>query len=803
MLRHAVATLVGTLTLTLACASPPRSVSIPDLETRLERLTEELEKQRTALHVPGMALAIVKDDELVYARGFGLADVEDEVPVTPETIFAIGSTTKAMTATCIGMLVDEGEMRWDDPVTRHLPAFDLAVREGEHRGTVTIRDLLSHRTGYTRMGVLWAAGTTDRDTILETALRAEPWAGFREAFFYNNVMVLAAGEASARAAGTSWDDLVRRRLFEPLRMADATTSITDAQRDPRLALGYRWDEEAEELQRLPMRNLDSIAPAGAVNAHVLDMAQWVRLLLGRGAFEGERLVSSRRIRDTWQAQIPLGPGVSYGLGWFLSEWKDQLVVEHGGNIDGFSAEVALLPESDIGLVLLTNLSSTPLQQTVRAMVWEALLGEPLVEPDPAADTARAEESFDDYLGEYVADFGPFDETTFTVLVQNERLAVDIPGQMTFELLPPDRDGKRPFAITPQGIQVSFERNDEGTVSTLLLHQTGLAFEVPRKGVARVPDGTREDFARYLGTFAHPGIERPIEILFANGRVACDVPGQMAYELRLPDEDGVWRFRATDELGIAFDEDAQGRVASLTFHERGPETSCPRVEEGRSTLPTIEEVLALRGTDTFQEWLARTGPVRLSGTIRFANSGVEGTITVTFDGEGRFRQETDFPPFGWSREGFDGENGWAVSAFEPHERLAGKLLLQLRQEHPAAKFGDWTAWFDRRDVVRAAELGGEPHWVVRLQRGALPPWYAYVAAEDGRLSRIDAESLLRPTGTVPKKVHFADPTDVNGFAVPLRVTTETVAAGRVIVTYDRTETGVEVPEGFFGDADLVQ
>jgi len=787
--------LLGFALLFAACAAP-RSVEIPDLDLRLQGLTEDLEARLESAHVAGMSLAIVKDDEVIYARGFGLADVERNVPATTETLYAIGSATKAFTATCIGMLVDEGRMSWDDPITRHLPYFRLPIdaheltEAGVAEPQVTLRDLLSHRTGFTRMGILWAAGSADRETVLRTATKAEPWSPFRKAFFYNNVMYLAAGEAAAAVSGKSWESLIAERLFEPLGMSDSDTSVAVAQQDDRLALGYLWDEEKREFEHLPMRHLGSIAPAGAINSNVLDMAQWVRLQLGRGKLEGERLVSARRIEDTWSKQTPLGEGVTYGLGWFLSEWNGQPVVEHGGNIDGFSSAVALLPRSGIGLVLLTNVSSTPLQQSIRAIVWEALLG-PRAEPE-----TPAEESLDDFLGEYVANYAHFEDETFTVLEQNGRLAIHIPSQTTYELLEPDAEGMRAFAIAPEAIQAIFERDATGRVTLLRLHQSGLAFDVPRKGFVPAPDGTEEEFARYYGSYRHPLLSEPFTVLYRNGRLACDIPGQMVFELRPPDRRGRWRFRATDEIALEFHEDDAGGIASITFHERGTESLCARVGEGTVELVGIDEVLALRNATAVEERLAALGTLRFSGPIRFVHAGVTGTSVATFSATGTFRQEAAFPPFGWSLTAFDGETGWTESAFQAYDEVEGKLLDQLRLSNPAVFFGDWRRYFDRLEVLRSSEENGRHQWVVRLRKGELPAWMAYVDAETGDVTRVDSQTLVPGLGTLPQTTTLGDWREQHGLRLPHRVTTETPANGRVVAEFDLIEVGVEVPEGFY-------
>ena len=327
------------------------------LARRLARLESELENARRELHIPGMAIAVVQDDHVVLARGFGLANLAERLPVTAETLFAIGSSTKAFTATLCAMLVDEGKLAWDDPITKSLPYFTLALRApegGTAPAAATLRDLLSHRTGFSRNDVLWASGRASRDLILRTAAGAEPWAPYRTEFLYNNVQVMAAGTAAALAAGSDWDALVKARLLDPLAMTASSTSIRQCSHDPRLALGYGWEDDRKDWRHLPMRNLDGIAPAGAINSNVHDMAQWVRLQLGHGAIDGHRLVSEAALRETWSPQMSAGGGTDYGLCWFLSTWNGHKVVEHGGNIDGFAAEVALLPEDGVGFVLLTN-----------------------------------------------------------------------------------------------------------------------------------------------------------------------------------------------------------------------------------------------------------------------------------------------------------------------------------------------------------------------------------------------------------------------------------------------------------------
>ncbi|MDH5365012.1 MAG: beta-lactamase family protein, partial [Dehalococcoidia bacterium] len=682
-------------------------------------MVEQLEQQREALHVPGMAIAVVKDDEVVLAHGFGVTNIDTETPVTPETIFAIGSSTKAFTATLVGMLVDEGKMDWDNPITDYLPYFTLNIESDDENVETTIRDLLCHRTGYPRMGLLFASGEIPREEVLRAATVAEPYTQFREKFYYSNVMYMAAGVAAARAAGTDWDILIAERIFEPLVMESTSTSISQAQTDPRLSLGYLWDEDLQAYKHKPMRNVDNIGPSGSINSNVLDMAQWLRLQLGMGQYEGLRLISEEQLRETWTSQIEITEGVSYGLGWMLREWEGQPVVEHGGNIDGFSAEVALLPESNLGFVLLTNASVTPLQQQSINMVWEALLGE-----WKDADATDTTEDYEPYIGKYIANFGQFQDTEFTVLVQNDRLAIDVPGQQIFELKEPDEEGKWYFVISDE-IAISFERDDTGNVSGMKLYQAGLTFELPKKGAEVKPEIPLEELQKYLGSYRSEELGITVEVLIQNNRLAIDWPGEMTYELYPPDEQGIWVFRVSERFTLRFNETLDGQIESLTYYQDDKEYLMPRAEA--ELMPTVEEILALRNTESRKAAIGKMGDYQVNGTIHSVQSGVKGTFTMYVSSNGRYRIDSDYGRYGYSRTAVNGDQAWVESSFGPFDELHGKLLEQAKMGHPAVMDGDWRDYYDSISVLRPDNLNGRKVYILQLKHGELPPETIFIDA----------------------------------------------------------------------------
>jgi len=345
---------------------------ILDLPQRLNRLDQILEQKRQKFFIPGMAIAIVKNDKVIYSKGFGWADLENKEPVTPNHIFAIGSASKAFTSALIGMIVDEGKMDWDDPVQQYLPYFSMKPKSSDPQAKVTIRDCLTHRSGFIRTNMIWLMSGLSREDVLKKANDAVPWLEFRKNFLYTNIMYMAAGVAAAAAGDSDWDRLVQERIFKPLDMANSFTSMEDLPTE-KLALGYIWDDVLEKNFRNPRRNMDNVGPAGSINSTVLDMARWIILHLKRGKIGDKELLSEESHDEIWRKQFEIGGGQSYGFGWFLREWKGKPAVEHGGGIDGFSAQVTMLPESNMGFVLLTNLTSSPFPASAADVVFGTLL----------------------------------------------------------------------------------------------------------------------------------------------------------------------------------------------------------------------------------------------------------------------------------------------------------------------------------------------------------------------------------------------------------------------------------------------
>ena len=346
----------------IAAQTSERPVESPN---PLEGLDAYIEQALEDWQVPGVAVAIIKDGELVLARGYGVRDLESGEPVDEHTIFAIASVTKSFTAAAMAMLVDEGLVAWDDRVIDHLPGFRLydpyATRE------MCVRDLFIHNSGLPPVTGVWYGTQYSRREVMDRLRYLEPESSFRSRFGYQNITYLVAGQLLEAVTGESWDDFIAARIFEPLGMQRSSTGVHALDALPNVATPYeRIDGPTRPV---PWRNLDNSAPAGSINSSVREMAEWLRLLLDGGTYGEEELLSSQVIREMHSPHIVVPRGaemeelqpetnlVTYGLGWFISDYHSHKVVQHWGGTDGMRAEVGLVPEEGLGYVVLSNIVS--------------------------------------------------------------------------------------------------------------------------------------------------------------------------------------------------------------------------------------------------------------------------------------------------------------------------------------------------------------------------------------------------------------------------------------------------------------
>ena len=354
--------------LVLFCCATFSRAQLPEPSAPPPDLDSDVAASMKAFDVPGMAVAIVKDGKVVVAKGYGVRKLGEATPVDQFTMFAIGSNTKAFTTAALATLVDEGKLSWDDPVYQRLPGFVMYDPYVSHE--MTIRDLLTHRSG---MGLgegdllFWPQSTYTRNDIIYKLRFMKPKSSFRSHYAYDNLLYMTAGQIIPAVTGISWDDYIRQRIFAPLRMNHSVVSNKDFKPGDDYSAPHSRVEG--KLQVLSLENLDNVGPAGSINSCAADMAKWVQLQLDRGKFadhEG-RLFSEERSKEMWSPQtiLPINDPpaalaglkakfADYALGWGLRDYHGRKLVGHTGGVGGFVSRVMLVPEENLGVVVLTN-----------------------------------------------------------------------------------------------------------------------------------------------------------------------------------------------------------------------------------------------------------------------------------------------------------------------------------------------------------------------------------------------------------------------------------------------------------------
>jgi CubicO group peptidase (beta-lactamase class C family) len=358
--------------------------------------------------VPAAAVGIIYKGEMILAEGYGYRDVENKIPADRRTLFAIGSCTKAFTTLAMGILVDEGKLDWEKPVRDYLPDFKMYdPYVTEH---MTPRDLVTHNSGLPRHDMMWYGSTRTREEVYHALQYLEPSIGFRSGFQYQNLMYMTAGYLVGRISASSWEDVVRKRILDPLGMTDTNFSTGVSLKNDNYALPYA--EEEGNIKRVPFYSgfsgvHDNVAPAGSINSNVLDMVKWIKLHLQEGNWNGVRIIDKSTLRRIHTPRV-IGGGTTagmlsdmkefsyptYGMGWYIHHFRGHEILHHGGNIDGFSAMVSFMPENQAGVVVLTNRGSTFLPMAVVLHVYDRLLG---IRPAPWSQ--RLKEKFDKLMAD--------------------------------------------------------------------------------------------------------------------------------------------------------------------------------------------------------------------------------------------------------------------------------------------------------------------------------------------------------------------------------------------------------------------
>lgn len=548
-------------------------------------------------HAAGFAVAVVEKGSLIYAKGFGYKDLAHKSPVTPHTLFAIGSCTKAFTASIIGLLQKQGLVDIDKPVREYLPA--LRFYNTTMDNMITLRDMMCHRTGLPRYDLSWyALPPASRDSVLRRVQYMEPSFAPRERWQYNNFMFLGQGLVAEKLTGQSWEKNVADRILTPLGMTGTNFSIASLQQSGDYSLGYDVKKDSL-IKSIAYHDLTEMGPAGSINSNVLDMSAWVRTWIHGGKFKGREVLPESYVDEATSAQMVLGGGrpgkdqpdiyfSCYGFGWFLASYRGHYRVEHGGNIDGFSASTCFFPTDSIGIIVLSNQNSSQVPPIIRNLLADRLLHLPYKDWDTdlkrTADAARKEEKSasaarlsnqlpgthpSHALSDYAGLFSNLAYGNFEILLKDDSLIAVLPRQKwwlkhfhydVFEPLEIDtRDGID--TSDRSNNRLSFAMDEVGSIATVSM-RLDAAFDKPVV-FTRTPRPRTlsiEQLNKYVGEYVL-GASLTVKIYIQDSALHLSAPGQGDYELAAVDLDK-FALKTLTGFYVQFQLDDGGVVTGL-------------------------------------------------------------------------------------------------------------------------------------------------------------------------------------------------------------------------------------------------
>lgn len=545
-------------------------------QDKLAGLDEIINKALAAFNVPGGAVGIVVNGQVILCNGYGVRDREHNVPVTKNTLFAIGSCTKAFTTFVIGQLVDEGKLAWDDPVIKHLPELRLKDEYATHR--LTIRDLVTHRSGVPRHDFLWYNSDFSREEILLRLPHLEFSADLREKFQYNNVMYGVAGLVIEKVTGQTWEQASQMRLFTPLGMSHSNFSVQDSQASDDFAEPHM--EKEDRMEKVPFRKITNVGSAGSINSTAADMVKWLQLQLS----DGGALIKKTTLQEmhTMQMAIPAYPteaftSFGYGLGWMIGLYNGYYCVSHGGGIDGFISHVALLPEERIGVVVLSN--SSPNGYGFVASMTNAVLDRMVGAQDEdwvakwnekwsqlkAAQTKETASQSPSSLSDFYAYVGNYAHPAYGMLKLSEKegsLVAEY-NRIDYNLQHSNHDVFSGALNAYENHHLSFQffRDVSGEIC-----EVRIPFEPAVKPIVfkKMPDDglLSVDYLKpFTGTFEAAGIS--VEIQLQGGQLVVIAPGQPSAGLEAA-KPSLFNIKGAPGSTVEFIKGAAGEVTELLF-----------------------------------------------------------------------------------------------------------------------------------------------------------------------------------------------------------------------------------------------
>ncbi len=555
----------------------------------LEGFDQWVDSALASWKVVGASVGIIVDGQIVYAKGHGLRDRDKQLPVTPQTLFAIGSASKAFTVFALGTLVDQGKIEWDKPVADYLPGFRMYDPNVTQR--LSVRDLVTHRSGLPRHDLVWYNNKTiTRDELVRRLRYLPPNKDLRETWQYNNLMFVTAGYLVGKLVGTSWEDAIRSLVFRPLGMTGTNLSVAESQRAPDFSLPY--EVRHDTVRQVPFREINLVGPAGSINSNIDDMLKWVRMQLSDGTLDGKRIIQKATLTDMHAPHMPIGLsdqkefGASdYGMGWFLTSYRGHYRVSHGGNIDGFSALVTLYPQDHVGIVVLTNQNGSAVPGLIDLHAADRIFGGPkrdwnaeaLARRNVARDEERKAEQRKQTvrvldtkpshpLADYAGDYADSGYGRLSITLDSAHLTATYNGIRTplehwhYEVFNGLRNATDP---TFEDMKYNFSGNVKGDLDAV-----AAPFEpsVPAIVFHRLPDANLRDstyIERFTGRYVL--VTDTVTVVRQGAVLVLNARGQPPYEL-VPYRRTEFDLKGVQGISIVFTMDAKGNVTEAVSRQ---------------------------------------------------------------------------------------------------------------------------------------------------------------------------------------------------------------------------------------------
>lgn len=572
-------------------------MSFSQTDKRLKGIEKQFNSVLESTQAAGFAVAIVEGDKIIYAKGFGYADYENKVPANANTLFAIGSSTKAFTSALLGLLRDDDKLSFNDSPLKYVPGLEFY--NDDMNNNIIIKDLMRHSTGLPRHDGAWYFFPShDKDSLVARMQYHEPFTGVRQKWYYNNFGFLLQGVITEKLTDKSWEENIEDKFFKPLGMDRSKTMIDGMKNGTNTAIGYTLDEN-RNIEKMDYYDIAGMSPAGSINSSVNDMSKWLMTWINDGKYGEEQIIPESYVKEAMSSQMVAAPGfpsdelpgvqyVNYGYGWFLSSYKGHYRVEHGGNIDGFSANVALFPKDSLGIVVLANQNGSAVPTLIRNIAADHMLKVDKTEwaKKHKEDTEKAlkaqEEAKDntetsnvkgtkpshtqlDYTGAYEhKGYGKVD-----IIVENDSLFTKLNDKRqylhhyhydTFELIDVI-EGKVDTAGIGRSLKITFSTNEAGDIDYGRVGIEPMVDAIAFKRTPNTIDVDAKTLEQYVGKYDLMGTEIKVYIKDESVLYAY-VPNQPEYEL-VPTAEHKFNLKVLDGYKVEFIEN-DSKITEVKF-----------------------------------------------------------------------------------------------------------------------------------------------------------------------------------------------------------------------------------------------